>query len=214
MSFVGSGLGGADVHAAVDRHGVHGDDFGVELLRLAAEADRGFARGGWAGEDQGIRKWLGENHDTLLGDVLFSLYVQSSLGAICLVRPKLGKMACVSVKTALSPDLFTPKGLHPKAQGRRFGRTLGQCAQRATTPKGFNQVAICAAGFGSNGIIATFGAELIEPLRGSRSLCALTQGAPKAATLGFFWEMKPLRGKEIWTQCLRFHRNAGHFPSF
>jgi hypothetical protein len=35
--------------------------------------------------------------------------------------------------------VFTPKGLNLKAQGRRFGRTLGKGSKRRSTPKGFNR---------------------------------------------------------------------------
>ncbi len=47
------GLGGADLHAAVDGDGVAGEDFGGEVLRKA-EGEVGFAGGGGTGEDDEV----------------------------------------------------------------------------------------------------------------------------------------------------------------
>ena len=51
----GRRLGGADVHAAIDLHGIGGDDFGVEAAGQR-ERDGGFANGGGADEE----KWSAE----------------------------------------------------------------------------------------------------------------------------------------------------------
>src|SRR5262249_49486251 len=52
------GLGGADVHAAIERHGVHADDLGVESgSQLQGQA--ALARAGRAGQNQNVVEHVG-----------------------------------------------------------------------------------------------------------------------------------------------------------
>src|SRR5262249_36337921 len=48
-------FGGADVHASIQSHGVHGNDLGVETLS-EFDAELGLARSGRAGQHQGVLK--------------------------------------------------------------------------------------------------------------------------------------------------------------
>ena len=58
-------FGGADVHAAIERHGIHTDDLGIEPFRQF-QSQRGFAGTGRASQNVGIVKWV--NHeDTFMG---------------------------------------------------------------------------------------------------------------------------------------------------
>jgi hypothetical protein len=51
----GGGFGGAEVEAAIDLHGIDGDDFGVELFG-EAKRDGGFTDGGGTGEEEAWRR--------------------------------------------------------------------------------------------------------------------------------------------------------------
>jgi hypothetical protein len=63
LSFVGTGLGRANVHAPVEGHGIHRDDFRAQLLSQS-NAEPRLAGAGWAGQDQGTAEDV-RNHTRL-----------------------------------------------------------------------------------------------------------------------------------------------------
>ena len=53
LLFFGGRFGGADVEAAIDLHGIDGNDFAADALG-ELQSDFGFADGGWAGDEDGV----------------------------------------------------------------------------------------------------------------------------------------------------------------
>src|SRR5262249_27318494 len=60
-------LGRADVHAAIQRHRIHGDDLSAQPLGQL-QAESALARAGGTGEDQSMLKRLGDHAAILLDD--------------------------------------------------------------------------------------------------------------------------------------------------
>ena len=58
----GGGFCGADIHLAVDRHGVECEDFGVEGFG-EEQREGGLSGGGWSGEEAGLLEQVeGKGH--------------------------------------------------------------------------------------------------------------------------------------------------------